>query len=243
MTTIYIDVETLPGQTEEAKSKARRDTHAPAAMKRPETIAAWWRDEGDAAVDAKWRAQALDPASGELCCIGFALDDADPEAVVRELGEPEGAYLRRALAVIDARLKAHEQAIDEAMRPWVSGEPAYCVGHNVAFDLGFIRARCWATRTPIPSWIPGAFARTPRDFGDSMLAFAGYGGKISLDRLSRALELRSPKEGGFDGSQVLDAWIAGEHERIAKYCARDVASTRECWQVMAGHYTEQEVAA
>jgi DNA polymerase III epsilon subunit-like protein len=129
------------------------------------------------------------------------------------------------------------------MRPWVAGEPAYVVGHNVVFDLGFLRGRCWATRTPIPSWLPGTFARTPRDFGCSMLAFAGFGGRISLDRLCRALGVSSPKAEGVDGSAVLDIWLAGEHERIARYCAADVRATRAVWEVMQGHYPADAPAA
>jgi len=90
VTTLFLDVETLPGMTDAARDKARCDTHPPASMKRPETIEAWWRDEGDAAVDAKWRAQALDPASGELAAIGWAIDDADPECLVRGLSGDRG---------------------------------------------------------------------------------------------------------------------------------------------------------
>jgi len=41
-----------------------------------------------------------------LAAIGWAIDDDAPECVVRGLEETEGDYLRRALAVIDARLQA-----------------------------------------------------------------------------------------------------------------------------------------
>ncbi len=32
-----------------------------------------------------------------------------------------------------------------------------------------------------------------------------------------------------DGSQVFDAWLAGELDRIAKYNAADVIATRAIW--------------
>jgi len=243
VTTLFLDVETLPGMTDAARDKARCDTHPPASMKRPETIEAWWRDEGDAAVEAKWRAQALDPASGELAAIGWAIDDGDPECLVRGLTEPEGDYLRRAIGVIEQRLQAAAKPADPLLAPWVEDLQPYVVGFNTMFDVGFLRSRCWSRRVPVPRWVPSAFARAPRDYGDAMLQFAGFGGRISLDRLSRALALRSPKEGGFDGSQVLDAWLAGNHLRIAEYCCSDVSATRAAWQIMRGEYGDVPAAA
>jgi len=62
---IYIDVETIPGQIMGAKEAARAGVKPPANYKKPETIAAWWAEEGEAAVERAYRAQALDAAQGE----------------------------------------------------------------------------------------------------------------------------------------------------------------------------------
>lgn len=66
-----------------------------------------------------------------------------------------------------------------------------------------------------------------------MLAWAGWGNRVSLDALCRALSVPTPK-GDLDGSQVYDAWQAGEVERIAAYNLRDAAATAECWHRIAG---------
>ena len=67
-----------------------------------------------------------------------------------------------------------------------------------------------------------------------MMKWAGFGGRVSLDALCRALNVPSPKEGGIDGSKVYDAWMAGQHDQIAAYNMADVVATAAVWQRMAG---------
>ena len=67
-----------------------------------------------------------------------------------------------------------------------------------------------------------------------MLAWAGYGNRVSLDALCRALGIPSPKEAGIDGAGVFDAWQAGRHEEIAQYNLRDALATAEVWHRLAG---------
>jgi predicted PolB exonuclease-like 3'-5' exonuclease len=62
-----------------------------------------------------------------------------------------------------------------------------------------------------------------------MLLWAGYGGRISLDSLCRALGLPSPKEGGMDGAKVFDAWQAGQHADIAAYNLKDAQAVAAVW--------------
>ena len=62
-----------------------------------------------------------------------------------------------------------------------------------------------------------------------MAAWAGKRGTIGLDKLCKALSVPTPKGDGMDGSQVFDAWLAGELDRIAKYNAADVVATRAIW--------------
>jgi len=73
-----------------------------------------------------------------------------------------------------------------------------------------------------------------------MTMFAGYSGKVSLDRLCRCLGIASPKSNG-DGGAVYDLWRSGAHEALAAYCAGDVEAVRQCWDIMSG--AAAEVAA
>lgn len=237
MTTLFVDIETLPGQTEAALEQARADTKPPGTLKKPESIAAWWEAEGEAAVEAAWRRQALDPALGELCALGFAVEDAPPQSVVRRLVEPEGAFLRRALAAVEDALREASPALQADGTLWPFEDATYLVGHNTEFDLGFIRARCWANRIRAPRWLPKPGSRAPRDFGDTMALFAGYGGRISLDKLCRCLGVPSPKA-DTTGADVLDLWRSEQHGALARYNVADVEATRACWLIMTGHYAE-----
>jgi hypothetical protein len=235
MTTLFLDIETLPGQTEAAREQARADTKPPGTLRKAESIAAWWETEGEAAVEATWRKQALDPATGEMCALGFATLDTEPQSVVRALDEPEGVFLRRALAAVDAVLAAEAPALQADGTPWPFPAEVYAVGHNTEFDLGVIRARSWSNRIRLPRWIPKPGSRAPRDYADTMQMFAGYGGRISLDRLCRCLGVPSPKA-DCAGSDVLNLWQSGQHDALARYNAADVEATRACWLIMTGHY-------
>lgn len=66
-----------------------------------------------------------------------------------------------------------------------------------------------------------------------MLAWAGYGNRVSLDTLCKALGVDSPK-GDMDGGKVFDAWLLGEHGRIAAYNLADAKATAECWHILQG---------
>jgi len=69
--------------------------------------------------------------------------------------------------------------------------------------------------------------------------FAGYSGKVSLDRLCRCLGIASPKSSG-DGGAVFDLWRSDAHEELGRYCAGDVQATRSAWAIMTGATVEGE---
>lgn len=225
---LTIDIETLPGQTDEARAAARAETKAPGTLKKAESIEAWWAEHGEAAVEDIWRKQALDPAMGEICAVGFAIgEEGEACAIVRAMDEPEGDFLRRALGAVAEGLRE--------VPHWHDAREGgvYVVGHNVSFDLQFLRARCWRHRILPPRWLPGPDARAPRDYGDTMTAFAGFGGRIALSKLCACLGIADPKERG-DGRDVLDLWRDGQHTELARYCAADVEATRQSWLRMRG---------
>ncbi len=223
---IYLDLETLPSLAPDARELARAGVRPPANYKKPETIEAWWETEGEAAAETAWRKQALDGAAGELCAVGFASDDTEPVSLVRGRDESEGDFLRRALtAIADLIDLANTATADGQLWPV---EPFF-IAHNAPFDLGFLMRRCWALGIRSPFRLPAPSARDGKDYGDTMTLWAGPRNTISLDRLCRALMVKSPKAGGVDGSQVFDLWQAGEVEAIAKYNAADVTATRACW--------------
>lgn len=227
--TLFLDIETIPATGADALEVARAQTKPPGTLKKPESIAAWWASEGEAAVHEAWLRQALDPAVGELSCFGFATEDGEPRAVVRAEREPERDFLLRAWRTLLAELET-DAHWSEARRPFV-------VAHNAAFDLRFLRMRSWAHRLRLPGWFPGPDARPGRDYGDTMLLAAGHGGRISLEALCRCLGIENPKAHG-DGRQAVQLWLSGQHEALAAYCCADVAAVRAAWFVMTGYELE-----
>ena len=66
---------------------------------------------------------------------------------------------------------------------------------------------------------------------DTMTQFAGFGNRISLDKLCLALGIKSPK-GEIDGSMVGQYVADGRIDEVSEYCKRDVVATREVYQRM-----------
>lgn len=230
---ITIDIETIPSQKTGARDHCRASIKPPGTLKKPESIAAWWKDEADTAVEEAHRKQSLDGGlAGEIISIAIAASDDDAGWVYcREQGEDE-------TLVLDLFADAVTERIDRAARGLVDGynfaQDPYFIAHNASFDLGYIWRRCIVNGVRLPFKFPTPAARAGKDYGDTMLMWAGFGNRVSLDALCRALDVPSPKDGGIDGAGVYDAWLAGEHERIAAYNLRDTLATRDVWHRLNG---------
>lgn len=224
---IYIDVETIPSQAPDARDLVRATIKPPATHKKPETIAKWWAEDAPAAIEEGYRKQALDATSGELISIAWCSDTSEVKTVTRAPGEPEVELLDSFFSGVTKLLRDEAVTGADGLTCWPS-DPHF-IAHNAAFDLGFLWRRAIILGIPAPFRLPSPIAREGRDFGCTMLTWAGHRGTVSLDRLCRALGIESPK-GDLDGSKVFDAWLAGEVDRIAHYNAADAAAVRSIWR-------------
>jgi DNA polymerase elongation subunit (family B) len=114
------------------------------------------------------------------------------------------------------------------------------IGHNVFdFDLSFLYKRSIIHRVRPPLRLSFARYRS-RPIYDTMCEWNqwSFKGRVSLDRLAKALGLQSSKEEGIDGSRVYDYFCAGCHEEIAAYCMRDVELVRQIYMRM--NFEEEE---
>jgi len=213
-TNIFLDIETIPTQSQEIRDRFRADVKVPGSIKKPESRNAWLAENGDKAAAESISKTSFDPAHGHICTIGWAVGDDEPDVCHAYEVEEESHVLR---AFLSSLSQYHRITF---------------IGHNVgAFDLRFILCRAVVLGVSVPP----SFPRDPKPWGgtifDTMLAWAGSRGAISMDRLCGALSI--PGKDGFDGSMVADAWANGEHEKIAEYCADDVRTTREIWRRFA----------
>ncbi len=241
---LYLDLETIPAQRpdvleEIAASKQTELEAAIAAIKPPgthkkeETIIAWWENEAPKIVDnlksgiasdieAAYRKTGLDGAFGQICVIGFALDDSEP----RTIWSPEWARPE-----CERELLEDFACVLTDLIPLNEQRTITVVGHNVAgFDLRFMMQRSIVNNVRPERIIASAAQAKPWESDkvfDTMIQWGGVGAKAggSLDKLCKALSIPTPKT-GITGAQVWDEVKAGRIADVAAYCRRDVMATR-----------------
>lgn len=229
---IIFDIETIPSQRPGARELARATIKPPGTLKKAESIAAWWLTEADAAAEDTYRKQSLDGGlAGEIISLAAVTDCGKQWVMCRTQDQGEAALLTAFGAKVS-------DWIDEEAKCAAGGYNFPCdpfmAAHNASFDLGFLWRRCVVTGVRLPFKVPAPSARAGKDYGDTMTMWAGYGQRVSLDALCRALDVPSPKDGGIDGAGVYDAWLAGQYDDIAAYNLRDAVATAEVWHRLNG---------
>lgn len=207
---IYFDIETIPTQSLEIRQKIADEIKPPAVMKKAETIAAWVAEQKQDAINEAIAKTSFDGAYGQICCIGWAINGGEIQSAIGT--EPE--IIRQFYDAISAEYQPSQD-----MRPQF-------IGHNVSdFDLRFLFQRSIITGVKPPHFIPFNSKSWDDRIFDTMTYFAGFGNRISLDKLSKVL--------GFDGKQEVtgaDVWPMyqkGLINEIAEYCRHDVELTRQ----------------
>lgn len=207
---IYLDIETIPSQSAEYAEEVRANITAPAQYKKPESIAAWIKDNGDEAAAEIIAKTSFDPAHGHICCLGWAMGDG--EVFTASIG---GSIDNEASVIAEFFDALPTQGLNCFVGHYISG-----------FDLRFILCRAIVLGVELPPSI--TFPRNPKPWADEMFdtmtAWAGARDRISLDNLCKALGI--PGKGDFDGSMVAEAWANSEYAKIAAYCRDDVERVR-----------------
>lgn len=207
---VYFDLETIPCQNEDYRLELARKVKAPATYKKQESIDKWLSENREAATDEAMAKTSFDGGRGHICTIAWAKNDGKIE-------------VRHAKEIAD-----ESGIISDFFDDFDSYHSETVVGHNIAgFDLGFLRKRAVALGIPLPgrSTLPRDPKPWDKNIFDTMSAWAGGTGKISMDNLCNILGIQGKK--GFDGSMVAEAWARGDHDTIADYCRDDVWRTRE----------------
>jgi predicted PolB exonuclease-like 3'-5' exonuclease len=152
---------------------------------------------------------SLSAATAKILCVCYAIDPP-PDSPVQVLqGEETDIIKNFWKLVMDCNL---------------------FVGHNILdFDLRFIYQRSVIHQIKPSRDLPFARFRNAPIF-DTMHEWSKWGREhVSLDSLSKALSIPSPKE-SLDGSKVYPYYRAGKLAEIIEYCKRDVDSTRQVYR-------------
>ena len=212
MTTLFLDIETIPTDLDWVIDDLRANIKPPAQYKKPDSIAEWMEANAEIELAKAIHATGLDGSFGRIACIGYAFDDEPVQTVGTHLQMTEHTILA------DFAADLHGKKID------------CVVGHNLAsFDLPYIRKR--AVINGVKLNLPFDSKPWGNEIFDTMLKWDAKK-FISADKLARVLGVKG--KGDADGSMVWDMYQRGEHQAIADYCADDVRMVREIYKRMIG---------
>jgi DNA polymerase elongation subunit (family B) len=218
MNHLYLDIETIPAQSERAKAIIAATVKPPAQMKKADTIATWEAEAKPAAVLEAIAKTSFDGGFGHVCCIGFALNDGPIDSQTATIVDEEKQAIQSVFETVGVMV--HD-----------SYAPIQIVGHYVAgFDLRFLTQRAIVLGIRLPMWWPKDPKPWSAEVFDTMTVWAGVKGTISLDNLCIALGLEG--KGDIDGSMVAQMFAEGRHTEIAEYCKDDVARVRRVHRKM-----------
>ena len=202
---IFLDIETIPA--EESDKKSALDLVLKKKQRYGKEV-----DLGKENMEQLYRDTAVSGDFGRIFCIGYALEDGQVQIIYGE----------------------EKKILEEWWKVAAKGD---CfIGHNIMdFDLRFIYKRSIVNRIkPSAKHLNLSFARY-RNFPifDTMKEWEKWSNSyITLDALAKILQLPSSKDGGIDGSQVFDFFLAGKYKEIYEYCKRDVQLTRQVYNRM-----------
>ena len=219
MTTLYIDLESVPDQSTGARQEFIDNVQAPGQYKKPESIAKWLKDNAETAGDAEWRNTSFDGTYGQICVIGWALDDGEINSVSCSPFHSEMTE-RDLLQTFFSNISVQLERSDG-----LTGMPTWCAHNGTGFDFRFLWQRCVINSVKPSIHIP-ADAKPWGDVIDTLYLWKGAskaGG--SLDAICKAFGI--PGKGDMDGSKVWDAVKNGEIDKVAEYCRDDVDKLRQ----------------
>jgi DNA polymerase elongation subunit (family B) len=204
MRRIFLDIETLP----------------PAECGHPDC------NGRDPCPDEEYRKLALRAEQGRVLCVGLIVEE---NGIITQQG-----VLGRDRCTL--RLHVDEPKILRAFWKQFIGFDVrrdLVIGHNIYdFDLLFLYKRSIVHQVKPPVQLSFARYRSAPIY-DTMKEWQRWAwGGVSLSDLARALNLKSSKMQGIDGSKVFEFFMKGFHVEIADYCMRDVLLTREIYYRM-----------
>ena len=230
---IVIDIETIPDQSAGAVELIAKDLEvkAPDLLKPklvealglgddgkfktvPELKAMWVDKFGKAEklnqAKAKWLKTSFDGAYGQICCV-CADVGGEPITVTNAVREKD------MLAVLWSEISR-----------LTNGREPYFVAHNAKFDLPFLYHRSVINGVkPVRGFKP--HGKHGYNHFCTMEGWAGFNGKIGLDRLAGILGEGSKTE-SMSGADVWPEYQKGNIDKIASYCRDDVMLTKKVFE-------------
>jgi len=217
MSVLFVDLETIPTQSDAAKERIAATVKHPGTITKAESIKAWEEEKKPQAIRDAIDKTSFSGAYGSICCIGFAFDDAPAQSLSWPLNSSSEKDMLEKFVEVAGALCGNRAPV--------------IVGHNVAaFDIRFMWQRAMVLGVKMPSFFPRDPKPWASDVFDTMTAWAGARDTISMDNLCFALGIEG--KGDIDGSMIAQMFADGKHEAIAAYCRSDIEKTRLVYKKM-----------
>lgn len=210
--TVFIDIETVPAGERPGIDALK----VPGTMSKAETIEKWWADTEarEADLDNLYRKRALSYTEGRILAVAYAIEKGPVQGF---LNDDEETLLKE----VEASLLEYDSALDK--------KTCTLVGHNAKnFDFPYLALRAYKYRLPTLA----SMFRVPNPFEFlkdtmAMYCFTDRKGMVSLKTACAFFGIQAKDD--MDGSMVYDEYLAGNREKIRKYCMQDVENLRKLY--------------
>jgi len=215
MSRIIVDIETVGANFEELDDK------------RQEYLLKYAEKEED--IQKTKEMLGLYPLTGEIVAIGMLNPDTGKGVMLYQDGEKKSSDFEEAGIIYEA---GTEKEILEKFWEFVKGYEQIITFNGRGFDVPYLMMRSAVHRVkPSRNFMGYRFdSKAHCDLLDQ-LTFYGATRKYNLDFYAKSFGLKSSKDEGIDGSMVGDLYKKEKYLDIARYCARDLSTTGELFDV------------
>lgn len=167
---------------------------------------------------------ALRPWTAEIVCIAMVDTETGAQTVMANSMNVHDAG--EGVAVLRY---TDEAAMLRAFWKGASARTSWLTYNGRGFDAPFLALRSARYGIAVDRRLAAAdrYRGAHYDLADVVTNFGALYPSPSLAMLCRMLGVPTPKD-DIDGSQVGAAWRSGEHERVVRYCLKDVEATIAC---------------
>lgn len=168
--------------------------------------------------DKEWRSNALKSVKGKVISLSYAMNDEPVVNLVVDSSEKELELLLQFEEFLKSIAPLHQQT--------------FVVAHNgLAFDFPWLRHRAMKYRLQHLFELLNFSKYDPRA-RDTMDMFRGtdYRNYYSMDGIAQFFGVEGKTD--MKGSEVHDAFLAEEYEKIAEYCGHDVEVLRNIYKLI-----------
>ncbi|HSA31780.1 MAG TPA: ribonuclease H-like domain-containing protein [Candidatus Omnitrophota bacterium] len=168
------------------------------------------------------------PLTAQIVALAMMETDHDRGAVYFQHGGNTKAFKEGGFAYIPCS----EMQILEHFWKQMERFEQFITFNGRMFDCPFLMIRSAVRGIPCArNLLPYRYSSSLHiDLADQLSFYDAFRRKFPLHLWCEALGVESPKAHGVDGHRVPDLFAAGEYESIARYCLRDVHSTRELFR-------------